>query len=140
MIRQTRENAGSEGLTILDAPPGTSCPVVTSLRGADFVLLVTEPTPFGLHDLTLAVELVRELHLAFGVAINRDGVGDDRVERYCQAQNIDILLRLPDDRRIAVAYSTGQMIIDALPEYNALFRSAIQRLTTGQEKTEGTIA
>lgn len=134
LIREARKHTDPEGLTILDAPPGTSCPVVTSLRGADFVLLVTEPTPFGLHDLTLAVELTRELGLPFGVAINRDGIGDDRVERYCRAQNIDILLRLPDDRRIAVAYSTGQMIIEALPEYNALFRSAMQRLITGQDK------
>ncbi|HNS22646.1 MAG TPA: ATP-binding protein [Sedimentisphaerales bacterium] len=121
LIRRAREFADANGLTILDAPPGTSCPVVTSLRGADFVLLVTEPTPFGLHDLTLAVELTRELGLPFGVAINRDGIGDDRVERYCQAQNIDILLRLPDDRRIAEAYSCGAMIVGALPEYRRVF-------------------
>jgi MinD superfamily P-loop ATPase len=124
LIREVKSHVDPAGLTILDAPPGTSCPVVTSLRGADFVLLVTEPTPFGLHDLTLAVELVRELGLPLAVGINRDGLGDDRVERYCAREGIDILLRLPDDRRIAEAYSTGAMIVDRLPEY----RDALVRL------------
>jgi len=130
LIREARKYADPAGLTILDAPPGTSCPVVTSLRGVDFVLLVTEPTPFGLHDLTLAVELTRELGLPFGVAINRDGIGDDRVERYCRAQNIDILLRLPDDRRIAEAYSTGEMIAEVLPEYREAFVELIEAIET----------
>lgn len=130
LIREARKYADPAGLTTLDAPPGTSCPVVTSLRGVDFVLLVTEPTPFGLHDLTLAVELTRELGLPFGVAINRDGIGDDRVERYCRAQNIDILLRLPDDRRIAEAYSTGEMIAEVLPEYREAFVELIEAIET----------
>jgi len=125
LIRKVKAHIDAAGLTVLDVPPGTSCPVVTSLRGADFVLLVTEPTPFGLYDLSLAVELVRELKLPFGVVINRDGVGDDRVERYCRDVGIDILLRVSDDRRIAEAYSTGRMIVDALPEYRESFLDLI---------------
>lgn len=113
-----------EGITaILDAPPGTACPAVATLRGADFVLLVTEPTPFGLHDLKLAVDTVRELRLSFGVVINRVGIGDDRVHRYCLQENISVLLELPDDRRIAEAYSQGELIVEALPEYRGHFES-----------------
>jgi MinD superfamily P-loop ATPase len=125
LIRKVKTHIDPAGLTILDVPPGTSCPVVNSLRGVDFVLLVTEPTPFGLCDLSLAVELVRELKLPFAVVLNRDGIGDDRVERYCRDEDIDILLRVPDDRRIAEAYSTGRMIVDALREYRESFRDLI---------------
>ncbi len=138
MIRGVKEHVGSEGLTILDAPPGTSCPVVTSLRGADFVLLTTEPTPFGLHDLTLAVELVRELRIPLAVAINRDGIGDDRVERYCSSEGIEILLRLPDDRRIAEAYSAGRMIVDTLPEYQGLFAKLAEMIESRSTITANT--
>lgn len=121
LIRAVKKCVAPQALTILDVPPGTSCPVVASLRGVDFVLLVTEPTPFGLYDLTLAVELVRTLGLPFGVAINRDGSGDDRVERYCAGEGIDILLHLPDDRRIAETYSRGRMMVETLPEYRSVF-------------------
>jgi MinD superfamily P-loop ATPase len=108
---------------ILDAPPGTACPVVESMRGADFVLMVTEPTPFGLHDLRLAVEVARdELGLPVGVVINRDGVGDQRVDDYCAAQDIPILMRIPLDRRIAEAYSEGVAMVDELPGYREQFR------------------
>jgi len=112
---------------ILDAPPGTACPVVESMRGADFVLLVTEPTPFGLHDLRLAVEVAREVGasgqtpLPVGVVVNRDGVGDRGVDEYCAAEGIPILMRIPLDRRIAEAYSEGIPLIEALPEYRQRF-------------------
>jgi MinD superfamily P-loop ATPase len=107
---------------ILDAPPGTACPVVESMRGADFVLMVTEPTPFGLHDLRMAVEVARdELGLPVGVVVNRDGVGDRGVEDYCAAEGIPILMRIPLDRRIAEAYSEGEALVNALPEYRARF-------------------
>lgn len=107
--------------TLLDAPPGTACQAVATLRGSDFVVLVTEPTPFGLHDLTLAVDTVRALDLRFGVVINRVGVGDDRVQRYCAAEDIPILLEIPDDRRVAEACSRGELIVDALPDYREHF-------------------
>ena len=111
-----------DGVTaILDAPPGTACPAVATLRGVDFVVLVTEPTPFGLHDLKLAVDTVRELRIPFGVVINRVGIGDDRVHRFCSEESIPLLLEIPDDRRIAEAYSRGELIVEALPEYRAHF-------------------
>lgn len=116
------------GLTILDVPPGTSCPVVNSLRGVDFVLLVTEPTPFGLNDLKLAVELTRDLGLPFGVVINRHGIGNDAVEQYCQDESIDVLLHLADDRRIAEAYSSGKMIADELPGIRRQFHGLLTYL------------
>ena len=106
---------------ILDAPPGTSCPAVATLRDADYTVLVTEPTPFGLHDLKLTVAVVRALDIPFGVVVNRHGIGDDRVHRYCEQENIPLLLEIPDDRRIAESYSRGELLIDALPEYRDLF-------------------
>lgn len=130
LIRAVKNRLRPDLPAILDAPPGTSCPVITTLRGTDVVVLVTEPTPFGLHDLRLAVDMVRELHIPFGVVINRVGVGDDRVHRFCNAEKIPILLEIPDDRRIAEAYSRGHLIVDALPEYRGLFRSLMDRIGT----------
>ena len=127
VIRQLKERIGEADLrphsiVILDASPGTSCPVVETMRGADFVLMVTEPTPFGLHDLRLAVEVaLGELGLPVGVVINRDGVGDRGVEDYCAAEGIPILMRIPLDRRIAEAYSEGVTMVEALPEYRERF-------------------
>ncbi len=109
IIRQLKQrHLPPDGVAILDAQPGTSCPVVESMRGADFVLLVTEPTPFGLHDLRLAVEVARgELGLPVGVVVNRDGIGDSGVDDYCAAEDVPILMRIPFDRRIAEAISDG---------------------------------
>jgi MinD superfamily P-loop ATPase len=122
---------------ILDASPGTACPVVESMRGADFVLMVTEPTPFGLHDLRLAVEVARdELGLPVGVVINRDGVGDQGVDDYCATEGIPILMRIPLDRRIAEAYSDGGTLVETLPEYREQFQNlyaAIGRLVADRE-------
>jgi MinD superfamily P-loop ATPase len=126
--KQIGETAGDH-LIVLDAPPGTSCPVVECLRGADYALLVTEPTPFGLHDLVLAVEVARgELGMPVGVVINRDGVGDDGVDRYCRQERIPILMRIPLDRRIAEACSEGIPLIAALPEYRPMFIALRQRM------------
>jgi len=122
---------------ILDASPGTACPVVESMRGAEFVLMVTEPTPFGLHDLRLAVEVARdELGLPVGVVINRYGVGDQGVDDYCTAEFIPILMRIPLDRRIAEAYSDGGTLVEALPEYREQFQNlyvAIGRLVADRK-------
>ncbi len=125
IIRQLKARhlaGGRQGLAILDASPGTSCPVVETMRGADFVLLVTEPTPFGLHDLRLAVQVARdELGLPVGVVINRDGVGDRGVDDYCAAEGVPILMRIPLDRGIAAAISRGQALVEARPEYRPRF-------------------
>jgi MinD superfamily P-loop ATPase len=116
-------------VTILDASPGTSCPVVETMRGADYVLLVTEPTPFGLHDLRLAVQVAREeLGLPVGVVINRDGTGDEGVETYCTQEEIPILMRIPLDRRIAEAISGGAALVEALPEYRPRFIEMYRRI------------
>ena len=118
-------------LVIRDAPPGNSCPLVETIRGADFVLLVTEPTPFGLHDMRLAIQLTRELCIPTGVLINRDGVGDDGVETYCRDGGIPILMRIPLDPRIGGAVARGETLVEAFPEYLPQFRALcvhIQRL------------
>ncbi|MDD5063534.1 MAG: ATP-binding protein [Phycisphaerae bacterium] len=121
LIKEVKKHIKKDSLAIIDVPPGTSCPVVEAIKEANFVLLVTEPTPFGLNDLKLAVDLVRTMSLPFAVAINRYGLGNDDVGKYCKAEEIEIVLKLPDDRRIAEAYSTGMMIIEALPEYKNQF-------------------
>lgn len=108
-------------LVIRDAPPGTACPVVETMRGADFVLLVTEPTPFGLHDLRAAAQVVRELDLPAGVVLNRVGVGDQGVEGFCSEKGIPILMRIPIERRIAEAIAKGQTLASAFPEYGPRF-------------------
>jgi MinD superfamily P-loop ATPase len=118
-----------ERVAIFDAPPGTSCPVVETVRGADFVLLVTEPTPFGLHDLRLAVQVARnELGLPVGVVVNRDGVGDAGVDEYCAAEGLPILMRIPHDRRIAEAISKARALVEAMPEYRPGFIELYQRI------------
>jgi MinD superfamily P-loop ATPase len=127
LIREVKKRLQNNLPAILDAPPGTSCPVIATIRDTDMVLLVTEPTPFGLHDLTLAVDMVRELKLPFGVIVNRMGCGDDRVHDFCEKENIPILLEIPDDRRIAESYSRGNLMVDALPEYRGLFQSLIEK-------------
>jgi MinD superfamily P-loop ATPase len=112
LIRELKKQvAAAPGTTILDCPPGTSCPMVTAVRGSDFVILVTEPTPFGLHDLRLAVATLRTLGLPFGVVINRSDSGDDRVVVYCGREGIPLLASIPQDRRVAEAYSRGENLL-----------------------------
>lgn len=96
-------------MVLIDAPPGVACPAVEALRGADFTVLVTEPTPFGLHDLELAIETTRQMDIPCGVVVNRAGIGDSRVSEYCFAEGIPILLEIPDNRRIAEACSRGEV-------------------------------
>ncbi len=136
LIKRVKQEAAKRGHVIIDAPPGTSCPVIEAVKGADFVLLVTEPTPFGLNDLKLAVGMVRELKLPFAVAINRSDLGDDQVQRYCDQENIEVVLEIPDDRRIAEVYSVGEMVIEALPGYQKKFAELCERL----KMTEGQVS
>ena len=109
-IQYVNEKFSDNIIKIYDAPPGTSCPVIEATKDADFVILVTEPTPFGLHDLKLAVETMKELKKDFGVIINRDGIGNDDVLDYCTTEAIRVLAKIPNDRRIAELYSSGQLI------------------------------
>ena len=101
---------------IFDAPPGTSCPVIEATKDSDFIILVTEPTPFGLHDLKLAVETIRIMSKPFGVVINRDGLGNDEVLEYCQKEEIKILAKIPNKRKIAELYSRGEIVYRQVPE------------------------
>ena len=130
LIRQVKAAVPEADLVVVDSPPGTSCPVIESVRGADFVILVTEPTPFGLNDLTLAVEMVRALGLSFAVVINRADVGDGETKRYCAAQRIGILAEIPDDRQVAEAYSRGEMVCEAIPRYRDLYGELLSRVET----------
>lgn len=123
VIRAAKGASGSFDLTVIDCPPGTSCPVIEALSDADFVLLVTEPTPFGLHDLKLAVETVRVLGMPFSVVINRSDEGDEGVDQYCQAENIHVMARIPHKREMAETYSRGGTLLEAMPEMTALFQS-----------------
>lgn len=134
LIRAVKERLHQDMPAILDAPPGTSCPVIAAIRDTDLVLLVTEPTPFGLNDLSLAVDMVREIKIPFGVIVNRMGSGDDRVHIFCQKEGIPVLLEIPDDRKIAESYSRGILMVDALPEYRNLFQRLISKITTFEKK------
>ncbi len=129
LIKEVKSAAPEVDLVIIDAPPGTSCPVIESVKDSDFVLLVTEPTPFGLNDLKLAVEMVRALKLPFGVVINRADVGDRQTQSYCRSSRIEILAEIPDDRRIAEAYSRGEMICDVLSDYTPLLTGLLKKIT-----------
>ena len=115
IIRELRGQAPAEGWAIVDAPPGTSCPVIAATKGADHVLLVTEPTPFGLNDLRLAVELMRVLNIPHSVILNRADLGDARVREFCDEEHIPIVMEIPFDREIARGYARGVPLIDTRP-------------------------
>lgn len=108
---------------ILDSPPGTSCPFVETVSNSDFCLLVTEPTPFGLHDLKIAVEVLRKITIPFGVIVNRAGIGDKKLYDYCKKENIRIMLEIPYDRKIAELYSKGIPFSLEMPEWVTKFQT-----------------
>ena len=120
LIKQTLkyvdENFTDDYLKIYDSPPGTSCPVIEATKDADFIILITEPTPFGFNDLVLAIETMQELKKSFGVVINRFGLGNDEIEKYCKKQEIPILAKIPNKREIAELYSKGELLWDKIPE------------------------
>jgi len=128
VIRRVKEQVSRHGVAIIDVSPGTSCPVVESVRGSDFCLLVTEPTPFGLNDLTLAVETLRELGVPCGVVINRAGVGDGEVEGYCLRESIPVLLTIPLDTEIARLYSKGVTLVEGMPQWRESFLRLFERI------------
>jgi MinD superfamily P-loop ATPase len=132
LIRAVKRHIAEEGVTLIDCPPGTSCPVIAAVKGCDYAVLVTESTPFGLHDLKLAVATMRLLHLDFGVVINRTTSRDAMVREFCRKEHIPVLLEIPDDRRVAEAYSRGRLIVEAVPElresFERLCSSVISRI------------
>jgi MinD superfamily P-loop ATPase len=107
IIREVKRQIDKSRNVVLDSPPGTSCPVIETVKGSDFCILVTEPTPFGLHDLKIAVQVLEDMKIPFGIVINRAGIGDKKVYEYCREKNIPILLEIPFQRRIAELYSKG---------------------------------
>jgi MinD superfamily P-loop ATPase len=130
VIRKVKSRIPKDKLTIIDSPPGTSCPMISAVYGADYCVLVTEPTPFGLSDLKLAVEVVRELGIPFGVVINRADMGDGEIEKYLQEQSIPLLMKIPFDRRYAACYARGGLLVEEFPELKSSFNTlwkAIER-------------
>jgi MinD superfamily P-loop ATPase len=123
LIRSLKKRLDAARTVIIDAPPGTSCPVVESVKRSDFCLLVTEPTPFGLHDLELAAATAKEMGIPRGVVINRasSGNGDGKIRAFCSEEKIPIMMTIPFDRKIAEAYSRGQTILETFPSYKEQF-------------------
>ena len=121
VIREVKKHINRERLAIIDVSPGTSCPVVEAVKDSDFCLLVTEPTPFGLNDLALAVDMLNRLSIPSGVVINRDGAGDSKVEEYCHKEGIPILLRIPLKIEIAQLYSKGITLVEGMPQWREAF-------------------
>ncbi len=135
LIKAARSLAAKNGVVIIDSPPGTSCPVIAAVKGSDFCILVTEPTPFGLNDLELAADVVHELNIPVGVVINRCDIGDQEVNKFCKRRSIPVLMEIPEDRQIAAAYSRGQMIVDLMPSYTEKFQklfTKIKRVLTSE--------
>jgi len=139
IIRQVKAQANHDGTVIIDVSPGTSCPVVEAVKDSDFCLLVTEPTPFGLNDLVLAVETVRALNIPCGVVLNRVGVGDNKVEEYCRKENIPILLTIPLDTEIARFYSKGVTLVAGMPQWKESFSKLFDKIREiVHERSRGT--
>jgi MinD superfamily P-loop ATPase len=128
VIREVKRHINPTGTILIDVSPGTSCPVVEAVRGSDFCLLVTEPTPFGFHDLTLAVDMVKALGIPCGVVLNRDGSAYHRVEEYCSEKDIPLLMRIPLDMEIARLYSRGITLVQGMPEWYDKFRELFQTI------------
>ncbi len=133
LIKQTLdyidENFDDKVIKIYDAPPGTSCPVIEATKDADFVILITEPTPFGLNDVILAIDTMKELKKEFGVVINRCGIGNDDIIKYCDKHNITIIAKIPNQRAIAELYSNGELLWDKIPEVKVELEKIAKYLT-----------
>jgi MinD superfamily P-loop ATPase len=128
VIKAVKKQIKEGGNVILDSPPGTSCPFVETVSGSDFCILVTEPTPFGLHDLKIAVEVLRKVNIPFGVVVNRAGMGDKKVYEYCGKESIRILLEIPYERRIAELYSKGIPFSSEMPEWVDKFQMLYSKI------------
>lgn len=130
LINKVRSYIDPDRINIIDAPPGTSCPVIAAIKNTDFVVMVTEPTPFGMHDLKLGVGAVKLIGIPCGLVINRSDIGTDDVKKYAEKENIPILLEIPFDRKIAETYSNGELIVDKMPEYKDKFTALYRQIQT----------
>ena len=129
IIHEMKGMIDLQKLAIIDAPPGTGCPTIAAIKDADVAILVTEPTPFGLHDLQAAVGVARSVEVPVFVVINRDGIGDDRVEQYCEQEGIPIAMKIPFAREIATLYSKGITLVDGMPEWKERFQALYDAVT-----------
>ena len=134
IIREVKNQIKIGKTVILDSPPGTSCPVIETVRESDFCVLVTEPTPFGLHDLEISVQVLRELHIPIGVVVNRSGIGDNTVYEYCEENNIPLLLEIPYQRKIAELYSNGVPFSLEMSEWKSKFQRVFDDLRKHVDK------
>jgi len=128
LIKAVKEQVKADAINILDAPPGTACPVIETMRESDYLVLVTEPTPFGLHDLSMAIDVVRELKIPFGVVINRAGIGDEGVTEFCKKNDVPLLLEIPFNRQIAELYSRGIPFVEEMPEWRQQFKDLFNHI------------
>jgi MinD superfamily P-loop ATPase len=128
VIRAVKAEAREADLVIVDAPPGTSCPVVEAVKDCDLVLLVTEPTPFGLHDLQLAIETVQKLEIPCEVVVNRAGLNGAATEALCRSKGVEIVAEFPDSRKVAEAYSRGELAAQADPDIHSRYRSLLEHI------------
>ena len=128
LIRAVKEKINPHKLAILDAPPGASCPVIHTVMGSDFIILVTEPTPFGLHDLKIAVEAISHLAIPLGVILNRSDVGDREVHKFCMQMDIPLLAEIPHDRQIAEGYARGNLLVVSAPQYIREFLEIFKKI------------
>ena len=128
IISAVKEHINKDGLVILDSPPGSACPVVESVVGSDYCIMVTEPTPFGLHDLEVATEVVMQLGIPVGVVVNFAGIGDKGVYDFCEKKNIPIVMEIPYDRHIAELYSEGIPFTKEMPEWKPRFQELLDTI------------
>ena len=128
LIREVKSYLNNEKNVVIDAPPGTSCSFVHSVYGSDFVLLVAESTPFGLHDLKVTVEVLRQMNIDFGVIVNFKGIGDEGVYKYCEEEDIPIMLEIPFSREIAELYSSGVPFVNVFEEWKGRFRKLVEEI------------
>lgn len=128
IIRSLKTHAAKEGITILDSPPGSSCPVVETLEGVDYVILVTEPTPFGIHDMDIVVSVVRDMGIPCGVVINKDGIGSELAHSYIESKGLTLLASIPHSMKAAKSGSNAVPIVEAIPELKERFEMIIEKI------------
>jgi len=131
LIREVKRQIEKDKTVIIDAPPGTACPLIASVHNSDYCILVAEPTPFGLHDLKMTVQVLNDLEISMGVVINRAGIGDNKVYDYCKQENIPLLLEIPFSKRIAKLYSRGTPFVEEMPEWKEKFLKLLNKIEKG---------
>jgi len=130
IIKGLFEGASKEELVIVDAPPGTACSTVAAVESVDYAIIVTEPTPFGVSDMKMVVEMLREMKIPFGLVINKAGLGDDEIYEYVKEEEIEILMEIPFDEEIAKLYSVGTAFVTEKTEYKEKFQKMYENIKT----------